>query len=238
MSSLSTSLDTNGYGGRMSRLPFSIVGFDLDGTLLDTAADLGAAVNHALALVGRAAVPPEQVSALIGGGSRLMLARALALTGGAENIDLPPLYAALLAHYEANIAVHTRLYPGGAAMLDALAASSAKLAVVTNKPERLAVKLLGELGLLARFDCVIGGGSPGIAALKPAPDPLHAMTRRLGGGAAAFVGDSSFDIRAARAAGLPSVAVSFGFNDLPVDELGADAVIDHFDELIPALAAL
>ncbi len=65
----------------MVKLPFQIVGFDLDGTLLDTAADLGAAVNHALALVGRAAIPPAQVSALIGGGSRLMLGRALELTG-------------------------------------------------------------------------------------------------------------------------------------------------------------
>lgn len=222
----------------MENLPFKIVGFDLDGTLLDTAADLGAAVNHALALVGRAAVAPEQVSAMIGGGSRMMLARALDLTGGAENIELPPLYAALLAHYEANIAVHTRLYPGGGAMLDALAASGAKLAVVTNKPEALAVKLLDALGLLARFDCVIGGGSPGVVALKPAPDPLYAMVEWLGGGAAAFVGDSSFDIRAARAAGLPSVAVSFGFNDLPVEELGADRVINHFDELLPALAML
>lgn len=222
----------------MVKLPFQIVGFDLDGTLLDTAADLGAAVNHALALVGRAAVPPEQVSALIGGGSRLMLGRALELTGGAENIDLPPLYAALLGHYEANIALHTALYPGGGAMLDALAAGGVKLAVVTNKPEALAVKLLDALGLLARFDCVIGGGSPGITALKPAPDPLHAMVARLGGGAAAFVGDSSFDIRAARAASLPSVAVSFGFNDFPVHELGAGAVIHHFDDLIPVLASL
>ena len=222
----------------MIKIPFEIVGFDLDGTLLDTAADLGAAVNHALALVGRAAVPIEQVSGLIGGGSRLMLARALELTGGAQGIDQEALRPELLAFYQANIAVHTRLYPGGAAMLAALAAGGVKLAVVTNKPEGLAIRLLDELGLLARFACVIGGGSPGIAALKPAPDPLHAMVARLGGGAAAFVGDSSFDIRAARAAGLPSVAVSFGFNDLPVEELGADAVIHHFDALLPALTTL
>ncbi len=222
----------------MTKIPFDIVGFDLDGTLLDTAADLGAAVNHALALVGRVAVPIEQVSGLIGGGSRLMLSRVLELTGGAQGIDQEALRPELLAFYQANIAVHTRLYPGGAAMLAALAAGGVKLAVVTNKPEGLAIRLLDELGLLARFACVIGGGSPGIAALKPAPDPLHAMVARLGGGAAAFVGDSSFDIRAARAAGLPSVAVSFGFNDLPVEELGADAVIHHFDALLPALTKL
>ncbi len=220
----------------MTKIPFRIVGFDLDGTLLDTSKDLGAAVNHALSLVGRQPVPDEAVSGLIGGGSRLMLRRALALTGGDEGLDVDALYAPLLAFYEDNIAVHTALYPGGAAMLDALDDAGAAIAMVTNKPQPLAEKLLGELGLLGRFACVIGGG--GGYPLKPAPDALHAMVERAGGGAAAYVGDTTFDTHAARAAGLPCVAVSFGFNDLPVHDLGADAVIDHFDALIPALASL
>lgn len=220
----------------MTKIPFRIVGFDLDGTLLDTSKDLGAAVNHALSLVGRPPVPDEAVSGLIGGGSRLMLRRALALTGGDEGLDVEALYAPLLAFYEANIAVHTALYPGGAAMLDALDHAGVAIAMVTNKPQPLAEKLLGELGLLGRFACVIGGG--GGYPLKPAPDALHAMVERAGGGAAAYVGDTTFDTGAARAAGLPCVAVSFGFNDLPVHDLGADAVIDHFDALIPALKRL
>ncbi|MFM2302382.1 MAG: hypothetical protein RLZZ84_2118 [Pseudomonadota bacterium] len=220
----------------MNELPFAIVGFDLDGTLLDTSRDLGAAVNHALSLIGRPAVSDTAVSGLIGGGSRLMLRRALALTGGDEGVDEAALYPQLLAYYEANIAAHTALYPGGAAMLDALEKAGARLALVTNKPQPLAIKLLDELGLLGRFGCVIGGG--GSYPLKPAPDALHAMVAQLGGGRAAYVGDTTFDTRAARAAGMPCVAVGFGFNDMAVEELGADAVIDHFDQLLPALRAL
>ena len=216
-------------------IPFDIVGFDLDGTLLDTAGDLGVALNHALATIGRSPVPQAEVRGLIGGGSALMLRRALALTGGDEGIDFDGLRQVLIAHYADNIAHHTALFPGGAEMMDELAAAGVKLAVVTNKPHALAVKLFDELGLSPRFASVIGGGT---WPLKPAPDALHAMVAECGGGRAAFVGDTTFDTRAARAAAMPCVAVSFGFVDVPLDELGADAVIDHFDELIPALARL
>ena len=219
----------------MTTIRFDIVGFDLDGTLLDTSRDLGAALNHALGTIRREPVPLAAVSGLIGGGARLMLQRGLALTGGKEGVDEEALFAALLRYYEANIAVHTALYPGAEAMLDALAAAGTKLAVVTNKREPMMLKLFDALGLTARFSCIIGAGR---YPLKPAPDALHAMVAQLGGGAAAFVGDTTFDTRATRAAGLPSVAVSFGFCDAAPDQLGADAVIDHFDELIPALARL
>lgn len=219
----------------MDDIRFDIVGFDLDGTLLDTSGDLGAAVNHALALVGREPVPHAAVSGLIGGGARLMLERALVLTGGADGIDQDSLFTQLLAYYEANIAVHTALYPGATAMLDALGARGIKLAVVTNKREPMTRLLFETLGLTSRFACIIGAGR---YPLKPAPDALHAMVAELGGGAAAFVGDTTFDTGAARAAGLPSVAVNFGFCDAPPHQLGADAVIDHFDELVPALARL
>lgn len=220
----------------MTAIRFTTVGFDLDGTLLDTSGDLGVALNHALASIGRPPVPETAVMGLIGGGSGLMLRRALALTGGEDGVDFEQLRQVLLAHYEANIAVHTALYPGGAAMLDGLDERGVKIAMVTNKPQHLAVKLLGELGLLRRFACVIGGG--GGYPLKPAPDALHAMVEQTGGGLAVYVGDTTFDTGAARAAGLPCVAVSFGFNDKPAHELGAEAVIDHFGALIPALSAL
>jgi phosphoglycolate phosphatase len=223
----------------MTDFPFAIVGFDLDGTLLDTHGDLAAAVNHTIAMEGRAPIAPGDVRHLVGGGSRKMLARALETTGGAVSDErFEQLYDALLTHYEQHIAVYTALFPGGAAMLDELAARGVKLALVTNKLERLAVKLLSELGLAERFYTVIGGDTLGPGRAKPQPDMLYEMVARAGGGRAAFVGDSSFDTGAAQAAGMPCVAVSFGFLDLPVEQLGATAVIDHFDELIPVLETL
>ena len=223
----------------MIDFPFQIVGFDLDGTLLDTHADLGAALNHALIAAGRPAVPVEQVCDLIGGGARMMLERALTVTGGIlPEADLRELHNTLLDYYRANIAVHSRLFPGGAEILDALDARGVKVAVVTNKMESLAVQLLDQLGLSPRLATIIGGDTLGRGRAKPEPDLLHEMCARIGPGRAAYVGDTTYDTRAARAAGLPCVAVSFGFNDLPVDELGADAVIDHYDELVPALERL
>ena len=226
----------------MRTIPFDIVGFDLDGTLLDTHEDLAAAVNHALALAGRPPVPAGKVRALIGGGGRTMLRRALALTGGVPEAEFSALHDGLLQYYEANLTVHSRLFPGGEAMLDALAEAGVKLAVVTNKLEALAVRVLDDLGLSPRFYTVIGGDTLGKGRAKPSRHPIDAMIARGiepgGGDRAAFVGDTTYDIGAARAAGVPSVAVSFGFNDLPPEELGADAIIGHFDELIPALAKL
>ena len=222
----------------MPQFPFQIVGFDLDGTLCDTAADLGAAINHALAQAGRPDIPQEAVAGLIGGGSRLMLQRALELTGGADGMDEAALYRVMLDRYSADIAVHTRPYPGCTDALEALAQRGVRLAVVTNKPQALADKLLDALDMARHFALIIGRGAPGIAQPKPAADPLLAMVARLGGGAAAYVGDSSFDTRAARAAALPVIVTSFGFNDQPVNELGADAIIDHYDGLVPALLAL
>ena len=222
----------------MNTLPFAIVGFDLDGTLLDTEADLAAALNHALALAGRPPVETIKVRELIGGGARRMLERALAQSGDVGPGILDGLHHEFLAYYTTNIAVHSRLYPGGEAMLDALAHAGTRLAVVTNKMESLAVRLLDELGLSQRFFTVIGGDTLGPGRAKPAPDLVLEMMARGGGGKAAFVGDTMFDTRAAAAAGLPCVAVSFGFRDRPADQLGATAVIDHYDDLLPTLRSL
>jgi phosphoglycolate phosphatase len=227
----------------MDGFPFRIVGFDLDGTLLDTEADLGAAVNHALGYAGRPPVPASEVRGLIGGGGRKMLAKALAKHGPAMPDDeFAALYAELLRFYAANIAVHTRPFPGAEEMLDGLAQRGVRLAVVTNKLEALAVQVLGELGLASRFYTIIGGDTLGPGRAKPARDQLDEMIARADGEngslRAAYVGDTTYDTRAAEAAGLPSVAVSFGFNDLPPHELGASAVVDHFDELIPVLEML
>lgn len=223
----------------MNGFPFDIVGFDLDGTLVDTNPDLTPAINVALEAAGRPAISADGTRKLIGGGSRKMLQRGLDLTGGpVSDAQFEELYARLLSFYEANIAVHSAPYPGALDTLDALAAKGAKLALVTNKPEYLAVKLLDALGMRARFASLLGGDTLGPGRGKPAPDMILETIERCGGGSFAMVGDSSFDVRAAKAAGKPCVALSFGYNDMPVGELGADAVIDHFDELIPALEAL
>lgn len=223
----------------MNTFPFHIVGFDLDGTLLDTHRDLAAAVNHALSLIDREPVPPAEVRGLVGGGAKKMLARALERTGGAvAEEQFLRLHNELIRFYEANIAQFTCLFPGGEEMLDGLAGHGVRLAVVTNKLESLAVKLLDALDLSSRFYTIIGGDTLGRGRAKPAPDLLLEMVARGGGGQAAYIGDTTYDTRAAKAAGMPCLAVSFGFCDLPPRDLGADAVIDHYDELIPALRRL
>lgn len=224
-----------------SASPFQIVGFDLDGTLLDTHQDLGAALNHALSLVGRPGIPPATVRDLIGGGARQMLDRALAVSGGSDGIDASQLHRELIGYYRQHIAVHTRLFPGGEAMLDRLAERGVRLAVVTNKLEALARQLLDEMALSDRFYTIIGGDTLGPGRSKPQPDLIVEMLARAAcnpAPRAAFVGDTSFDTQAARAAGVPCIVVRFGYNDLPADEMGGDAVIDHYDELVPVLERL
>ena len=220
----------------MTQFLFKIVGFDLDGTLLDTSGDLAAAVNHALTSVDRPALSVEQVKPMIGGGARHMLKQGLTATGGYDEAMLDTLHARLLAYYEANICVLTRPYPGVVDALDALAAKGVTLGIVTNKIERFARTVLGELGLIDRFACILGGDT--MSESKPSPMPIHEMVRQCGGGRAAFVGDSIFDIQAGQAAGLPTVACSYGFLMQPVEDLGAEAVIDGFDTLIPTLERL
>ena len=222
----------------MQKIPFDIIGFDLDGTLVDTSGDLTAAVNHVLESVGRASIAPEQVKKYIGGGAKLMLEQGLIATGGIPDDDFRPLYKQMLTYYGDNVSVHSRPFDGALAVLDAFDAAGIRYAVVTNKFESLAVKLLSDLGLAHRMGCIIGADTLGKDNAKPSAAPIHEMVKRCGGGRSAYVGDSIYDVMAAQNAGVPSIACSFGFLHGPVEELGADAVIDHFDELIAVLRGL
>lgn len=217
----------------MMRIPFDIVGFDLDGTLLDTSGDLAAAVNYAVGTVGRPPFAVEAIRPFVGKGAKVMLERALTASGGFDDALLTRLLPVLLDYYEQNLAIHSVPYPG---LIDAMAQleqAGVKLAICTNKAERFTIPLMHQIGLSDRFASIVGGDTLGVA--KPNPAPIHEMIRRAGGGRAIFVGDTINDIAGARNAGIPSIAVSFGFLDGPVEELEADAVIHHFDELAPLL---
>jgi phosphoglycolate phosphatase len=217
------------------KFPFDIIGFDLDGTLVDTSGDLTAAVNHVLESVGRPLLSPETVKQYIGGGAKLMLQKGLEATGGIPDNDFKPLYRQMLAYYEANVSVHSRPFDGALAVLDALDDMGVRYAVVTNKFESLAVKLLTDLNLAQRMGCILGADSLGKENAKPSGAPIFEMIKRCGGGRAAYIGDSIYDMMAAKNASVPSVAVSFGFLHGPVEDMGADAVIDHFDGLLDCL---
>jgi len=213
--------------------------YDLDGTLADTAGDLMGALNFVLGREGLAALAVENARSMLGAGARALIQRGFA----ASRHELSPeklevLFGDFLAHYNAHIAVHTRLYPGVAAALDAFAAAGWRQAICTNKVEASAKLLMGRLGVADRFAFICGQDTFGVG--KPDPKPLISTVAAAGGDLerAIVVGDSATDIRAARAARLPVIAVDFGYTDVPVTELGPDRVISHFDELKAACAAL
>lgn len=222
----------------MTDFPFDIVGFDLDGTLLETHRDLGAAVNHALGVGGFEPVPVEGIEGLIGGGAKLMLRRVIDSRGGLPDDEFRVLYKALLAFYAENNCVHTRPYEGVQEALELLAERGVRLALVTNKFASFARTILARLDLARHFEIVLGGDSLGKGRAKPAPDPLIEARARLGGGRFVYVGDSSYDVLSARAAGVPVIVAGYGYCDKPPAQLCGDAVIMGFRELIPALERL
>lgn len=217
----------------MTDIPFDIVGFDLDGTLIDTSGDLAAAVNYAIGTVDRPPFPVAAIHPFVGKGAKVMLQRALDASGGYDDALLERLLPILLDYYEQNLAIHSIPYPGLIAAMDALTARGVRLAICTNKAERFTFPLMHQLGLSDRFVAMVGGDTVGVA--KPDPAPIHAMIDRAGGGRTIFIGDTINDIAGAKNAGIANVAVGFGFLDGPVENLEADAVIHHFDELVPLL---
>jgi phosphoglycolate phosphatase len=213
--------------------------FDLDGTLAETAGDLIGALNIVLASEGIDPVPLSAARSMLGAGGRALIQRGFAR---AER-DLAPgqldaLFTDFLNHYNAHIADNSWLFPGVEACLDRCAAAGWRLAVCTNKLEHSSRLLLGKLGVGERFQFICGQDTFGIA--KPDPKPLVETIRKAGGRTrdAIMVGDSVTDIKTARAAGTPVIAVDFGYTDVPVTELGPDRIISHFDDLFDVAEAL
>lgn len=208
--------------------PRRVAVLDLDGTLVDSFADLSGSVNHALRAVGLPARPLEEIRTFIGEGARLLLERAVS-----PRLDLlEPALAAWWEHYDAHCTDRTALFPGFAALLGR---GDRVLAVHTNKPGRLARKILDHLGVGPRFAAVLGGDE---APRKPDPRGTLALVARLGGrpADAVFIGDSLIDAGTAAAAGIPFVAVTWGFGarEALVATRPA-ALVDRVESLAPWL---
>ena len=215
------------------------IAFDLDGTLVDTAPDLVDTLNVILARERLPPVPYAQARTMIGGGARRMIEAALAFekrTPPAAEVER--MFEDFIAHYAAHIADRSRPFPGLDAALDRLAAQGCIFAVCTNKLEGLSRLLLDTLGLSARFAAICGQDTFGVQ--KPDPEILRRTIARAGGDTARaiMVGDSAADIDTARAAGVPIIAVDFGYTDIPVARLSPDRVIGQFAELAEAVSAV
>ena len=206
--------------------------FDLDGTLIDTAPDLVESLNHTIATRDLQPVGYEDLTHLVGQGARVMIQRAFALRGAPlPDEDIPALLDCFIDHYEAGMPGKSRPYPGLVEALERLRAAGFRMAVCTNKMERLALPLVERLELTSYFTAIAGGDT--FAFRKPDPAHILATVERAGGtpDKVLMIGDSINDILAARNGDIPSIAVDFGYSDVPVEELGASHVIGHFNEL-------
>ena len=213
-------------------MPFRTIVFDLDGTLIDSAADVGAAVDRVLVDSGLAPLDPAMYPALMGEGGRVRTRKAFALRGVELSRDeLSAKVDAFIAHYAASPVASTRPYPGVADTLAGLAAAGIRLCVCTNKYEASARDVLARLGLMPPIEDAAGADSFGVR--KPHPGHILRLLERMNAdpASAIMVGDSIHDVEAAKAAGLPVIAVSWGYTATPPDQLGADAVLDRFDRL-------
>ena len=213
--------------------------FDLDGTLVDTAPDLVGGLNVAMALENLDPITVPEVRRIVGGGVRVMLERGLRLRNHAvTEARFDQLAAAFFAHYELHIADESRMYPDVERVLDELAAAGNRLAVCTNKPEKLSLLLLEAMGLRDKFAAVCGADTFPVKK----PDPLHFIgtIERAGGdiGQAVMIGDSRADSEVAANAKVPCILLDYGYTDVPATDLGADAVISHFCDVPGAIRKL
>lgn len=223
---------------RRAGLPAAVV-FDLDGTLIDSLPDVIAALNRLLEEEGRRPVTIDEGRHLIGEGAAPLVSRALAATGSqATDKDLAALVERYLVLYRAVPVEFTTVYPGVVEVLDGLRDANVAMGVCTNKPDGMSRIVLAALGLDSHFASVIGGDV--LPVKKPDAGHVFAVLEEMGAavGTTIFVGDSPTDMSAARNAGLPSVAVSYGYSGVPAAELDADMLIDRFSALPDALASL
>jgi phosphoglycolate phosphatase len=204
--------------------------------LVDSATDIHTALNHGLALAGGGAVDFETARRLIGLGLERSIEKVLADRGlRLEGAELARIKSACTAYYDAHLLERTCLYAGVAETLEALRSTGMRLGICTNKRAEATRRILSGLGIFNHFGVIVARET--VAQGKPHPAPLLAAIDGLEGhhSRAAMVGDTLADIQCARAAGVAAIAVSYGYSDLPVSELGADTSVEVFSELFSAL---
>lgn len=210
--------------------PWKLVLFDLDGTLVDSAADIAEAVNRMLDELGHAREDEALVRSWIGLGAHSLVESALRHAGSKARAD--EVMARFMVHYEDCLLLNARLYPGTAEMLDALAAAGVAMSMATNKPERMARVLSEAMGIGHHFAHLVGGDT--LAERKPSAMPLLHLAALHGVAAkdTLMVGDSEADAGAARAAGMDLVLVRHGYpRDFDLERAGAVAVMDSLEGL-------
>jgi phosphoglycolate phosphatase len=213
--------------------------FDLDGTLVDTAPDLIAALNFVLEREGLAPLPLKSARNMIGAGARKMIERGLEVEGVVMSAaDLDRLMKDFIDYYAAHIADASRPFEGLETALDELAAQGCRFAVCTNKLEWLSKRLLDQLDLSGRFSAICGADTFGVS--KPDPIILQQTVARAGGSMAStiMVGDAGPDVGVARRAGVPVIGVEFGYTEVPIAELKPDRLIGHMKDLPAAVQSL
>jgi len=214
--------------------------FDLDGTLADTSGDLIAAANACFAALGHGAmldVAADQATAFAGGRAMLRLGFSrLCMADIEARIDAQ--FPLLLEHYGENIDRHTRIYDGAEAAVQRLLDANYRVGICTNKPEGLAEDLMQRLGMRDMFGALIGADT--LPVRKPDPAPYVETVQRAGGNVArsVLIGDTVTDRETARAAGVPSVLVTFGPTGRDVEALQPEALLDHYDDLFDLVEGL
>ena len=211
---------------------FKVIGFDLDGTLVNSLPDLALSVNSALADFGFAPASESQVLTWIGNGAPVLIARALEWAKGQTGKD----FSDAEMYYAENLCNVSRLYPDVKETLETLKARGYTLAVVTNKPTRHVQPVLAAFGIDHLFSEMLGGQS--LPAIKPHPGPLYYLCGKFGvePRQVLFVGDSRNDILAAHSAGCPVVGLTYGYNyNIPIAESNPDWVFDDFAKLLEIL---
>ncbi len=212
--------------------------FDLDGTLIDSVPDIAAAVNELLPLYDLEEVSVDEVRKMVGNGVRKLVERAFAARGAKlEKAGLDERHERMMGIYGKHLTGRTTLMEGAEAVLSGYHRAGVKLAVVTNKPEGFSRTILDHFGLSGLMGAVVGGDT--CPDRKPEPGMLYHTADLLGVARddCLMVGDSPADIDAAKNAGMRSIAVRGGYTRVPVDELGADRVIDTLSDLRTAIEA-